>query len=205
MAMEVHMRAFIDLKGQRFGRLLVKEKAKTRIKRAYWLCQCDCGTIKEIAGHQLRRGNTQSCGCYRAQVSAVRTGALNGGKIAHNRMPPLVAAKRHVWNQYKRHAVARSLGFELEFDEFINLVSAKCHYCGEDPKIRTQAHKNTGIFVHNGIDRTDPKRGYEKNNCRPCCTLCNQSKWTMNEEEFIIHIKKIYDYRNLHAIPQEDL
>ena len=28
-----------------------------------WVCQCDCGCIKDIDGASLRSGNTQSCGC----------------------------------------------------------------------------------------------------------------------------------------------
>lgn len=29
-----------------------------------WLCHCDCGNYKRIAGSSLRRGYTKSCGCH---------------------------------------------------------------------------------------------------------------------------------------------
>jgi hypothetical protein len=61
---------FKDLKGCRFGRLLVKAKStKTSTdRRAYWVCVCDCGneTIKE--GKQLRLGKVKSCGCLRSEL-----------------------------------------------------------------------------------------------------------------------------------------
>ena len=54
----------IDLTGQRFGRLLVLERANYNNHGAYWLCKCDCGNEKIISGTSLRKGLTISCGCY---------------------------------------------------------------------------------------------------------------------------------------------
>lgn len=61
---------FIDMTGQRFGRLLVLEKAESHVKpsggkMAMWKCKCDCGNIVTVLGASLRRGDTTSCGCYR--------------------------------------------------------------------------------------------------------------------------------------------
>ena len=36
------MGKFIDITGQRFGRLIAKEYVKTEKKGSYWLCVCDC-------------------------------------------------------------------------------------------------------------------------------------------------------------------
>lgn len=52
-----------DLTGQRFGSLTVIERAENRNGRPYWLCKCDCGTIKEVRGQHLRYGKIVSCGC----------------------------------------------------------------------------------------------------------------------------------------------
>lgn len=58
------MGKFIDLTGQRFGKLIVIRKAEVNAKReAMWLCRCDCGNETVVSGVLLRRGNTQSCGC----------------------------------------------------------------------------------------------------------------------------------------------
>lgn len=53
----------IDITGQRFGKLTVLSKADSKNGKAYWLCQCDCGKKTTVAGHDLRNGDTQSCGC----------------------------------------------------------------------------------------------------------------------------------------------
>lgn len=59
------MGKFIDLTGKRFGRLTVIKKSDKRDKSGsvYWDCECDCGNKCEIAGSQLRKGVTKSCGC----------------------------------------------------------------------------------------------------------------------------------------------
>lgn len=57
-----------DLTGQKFGKLTAlyyvgrKDKAN---KRAYWMCQCECGNQKEISADSLKRGYTLSCGCLK--------------------------------------------------------------------------------------------------------------------------------------------
>lgn len=38
-----------DLTGQRFDRLTVlRPDLEKKTKNKYWICQCDCGTIKSI-------------------------------------------------------------------------------------------------------------------------------------------------------------
>lgn len=61
------MGRLIDLTGQRFGRLLVLERAQNIRAHAAWLCQCDCGNTKIVSSYQLRSGETISCGCYRKE------------------------------------------------------------------------------------------------------------------------------------------
>lgn len=56
-----------DLTGQRFGKLLViKEVGLSSDKKITWLCQCDCGNQKIIAGSSLRSGASKSCGCTKS-------------------------------------------------------------------------------------------------------------------------------------------
>lgn len=64
------MGRYIDLTGQRFGRLIVTgsvpNPSKTnRAKR--WRCVCDCGNCITTRGDGLRSGRTVSCGCYREE------------------------------------------------------------------------------------------------------------------------------------------
>lgn len=58
----------LDLTGKRFGRLLVlKRVVKRKGFGAHWKCRCDCGTEFVVDGHSLKKGTTNSCGCYQRQ------------------------------------------------------------------------------------------------------------------------------------------
>lgn len=67
------MPKILDLVGQRFGRLVVAEKAGVLKKQTAWRCVCDCGAEVFVPAGYLRSGNTKSCGClHRDTVSAPR-------------------------------------------------------------------------------------------------------------------------------------
>ena len=57
----------IDLTNKRFGRLLVLNRAPNKNGKVYWLCQCDCGNIKEISRSNLQSNHTKSCGCIHSE------------------------------------------------------------------------------------------------------------------------------------------
>jgi hypothetical protein len=65
-----------SLVGQRFGRLVVRERAPYHNKRrdVYWLCQCNCGGNKEASTYSLRRGDVVSCGCLRISMRISNSG-----------------------------------------------------------------------------------------------------------------------------------
>ena len=60
----------IDLTGQRFGKLTVLHESEE--KKGYWMCQCDCGNIKEVKGVKLRYGQTKTCGCLTGNIKYSR-------------------------------------------------------------------------------------------------------------------------------------
>ena len=63
----------IDLIGQRFGRLTVislNEEISKQKRHSYWNCKCDCGNEKVVWGADLKRGRTNSCGCYNRQMQS---------------------------------------------------------------------------------------------------------------------------------------
>jgi hypothetical protein len=63
-------RPAIDITGMRFGRLLVLGRVpKLKYPAAMWRCRCDCGTETIVHGYSLRRGETRSCGCLKAEVA----------------------------------------------------------------------------------------------------------------------------------------
>lgn len=60
---------YIDLTGQRYGRLTVKKLiGKNEQGKYIWLCKCDCGNEKIVKTEYLRSGHTMSCGCYHKEL-----------------------------------------------------------------------------------------------------------------------------------------
>lgn len=67
-----------DLTGQKFGRWTILEKTDKRDSGSIvWLCECECGTKKEIRGTSLVAGETKSCGCIqKIDIANQRFGKL---------------------------------------------------------------------------------------------------------------------------------
>ena len=59
----------------KFGRLTVLEEVPREQRPSpngrYYLCQCECGNQKVVYGHNLKTGNTKSCGCLSRQTSSI--------------------------------------------------------------------------------------------------------------------------------------
>ena len=55
---------FVDITGQRFGRLIALHPTENRSSSSIvWRCQCDCGNMVDVSSGNLRSGRTKSCGC----------------------------------------------------------------------------------------------------------------------------------------------
>ena len=72
------MSALIDLTGQTFGKLTVKEKMPSDSSgKTFWLCGCVCGNTCVVYSRSLRRGLQKSCGCGRQKdLAGERFGSL---------------------------------------------------------------------------------------------------------------------------------
>ena len=56
-----------QLDGQRFGKLVVLQRAGKGSGSVLWQCKCDCGQLTTVPGSALAKGKTKSCGCFRAE------------------------------------------------------------------------------------------------------------------------------------------
>lgn len=196
------------LTGTRFGKLVVLgeyipnrksiNKPNHFSARVYAsvLCQCDCGRTKRIPVHDLRKGATQSCGCFRSENSSKmwkELGKIGGRK--RRKYPPLESSARDLFQKYlKRHPG------NLTFEEFFKLTQLECHHCGVAPcqiylvKNATSDDKSSQ-FIYNGLDRIDIKKGYDRDNVVPCCGTCNFMRHELSLSEFYMHITKIVKHR----------
>ena len=59
--------AYKDLTGQVFNLWTVLEDAHevTSDRDHYWICKCQCGTIRKVRGSSLKKGISKSCGCIK--------------------------------------------------------------------------------------------------------------------------------------------
>lgn len=79
---------FIDLLGQRFGRLTVIERIPNdKLGKAMWICRCDCGTERSVRANCLREGDTRSCGCHQREVRAAMLAASAADRRTHGGTP----------------------------------------------------------------------------------------------------------------------
>lgn len=68
-----------NLIGQKFNRWTVIGEGTSRLYKhknyengypqRYWLCKCECGTIREVSENSLINGKTKSCGCFQKEVT----------------------------------------------------------------------------------------------------------------------------------------
>lgn len=77
------MGKFLDLKGQKFGRLYVESFAEIKNRKTYWNCTCECGNKVVVRTDQLRRKQTQSCGCYNVDSHKMKFKDLTEKKFGY--------------------------------------------------------------------------------------------------------------------------
>jgi hypothetical protein len=80
-------------------------------------------------------------------------------------------------NQYKvyeKSALDKRLLFQFSFEEYEQLISIHCYYCG--------IIQEKGF---NGIDRLNSSDPYIQSNCVSCCEMCNMMKGTSGPNVFV--------------------
>jgi hypothetical protein len=177
------MSAFINLTGQRFGKLETISRAPNYKNKTRWNCICDCGEKTTVFSLNLKKGNTKSCGCLNTH---------------HRFLDATLTAKHSLYYRYKKVcAKNRNYSFSLNFAEFIALTEQNCHYCGKKPNQFCKRKYDRKIFFYNGLDRLNNDRGYDSDNVVPCCKNCNRAKLGRSKKEFIIWLKKCYNHMKL--------
>lgn len=89
------MAKFIDLTGDRYGRLVVLRRIEVVGERhAHWLCRCDCGEESVVRSNSLRRGMTRSCGCQMRAGAGRKFTARPGYRAMHHRVSKMLGSAR---------------------------------------------------------------------------------------------------------------
>lgn len=175
-----------QLSGTRFGSLTAVAPTEKRNHNGtiLWLVRCDCGKEKQVPSTKLVSGEVKSCSCQE-HIRGPRT------HKGHSGLNSLL-------KRYHEAARKRGLPFLLTLEQFEELTSDSCTYCGIAPHREIYgsrgACKEHGKYVHNGIDRVDSKIGYTPDNCVSCCKTCNLAKHTMTTQEFLNWIQRVYEF-----------
>jgi len=172
-------RVFIDMTGKICGRWTVLQRCPPPESNvghagAYWLCRCECGIEKPVAGGNLRKGIAGCASCSH--------------KIPHpwKRIRPFES----LFNQFQRgiSGVERQdrltvkRDCTLTYEEFVSFtVTDKCHYCWL-PIFWTEFDIAKNGVRYN-LDRKDNSRGYDVDNLVVCCKDCNAAKGSRYDYE----------------------
>lgn len=141
------MAAALNLIGQKYGKLLVLERAAENTKNgtSRWKCLCDCGNITTVPCTKLTGHKTVSCGCYRNRQNGKSTTRLyHIWRAMHERCEN---PKHDHFNRYG----GRGIKVCNEWDEFLSFE-----------KWAVENGYQNGL----SIDRINVNAGYSPDNCR---------------------------------------
>lgn len=118
---------FIDLTGQRFGRLIVVSYEPKKEQGSWWICACECGGHICTTSNRLRQGRTSSCGCYSREAAAARVASH---QLSHTREYQAFHHARARCERVKdvnyKHYGGRGIEFRFKsFEEFIAELGLK--------------------------------------------------------------------------------
>jgi len=174
-----------NLTGKRFKRLVVLAFSHIdKGKKACWKCQCDCGQIVVVRANNLKSKKTKSCGCLQRETVKKIFSKPKGEK-----------AFNILYHTYKYSAEVRAFIFALGKEQFREIISQSCFYCGQKPLSRRGA-KYDNSFHCNGIDRIENTKGYIFENVVPCCEKCNRMKLAHTQKDFLTHVERIHKHQH---------
>ncbi|MBQ5979426.1 MAG: hypothetical protein IJL58_05350 [Bacteroidales bacterium] len=107
-----------DITGQRFGKLTALKLFEVKNNSAYWLCRCDCGTLKTIRGRNLRSGATVSCGCIRSDAALAYRQRLREERMAAAKLERERKQAEIRQEEFRRRQMIRNQEAGMDFDDF---------------------------------------------------------------------------------------
>jgi hypothetical protein len=133
---------FVDITGQRFGKVVALREAGVVKGHATWWIRCDCGVEKIVQGSMLRNGNVKSCSCL------IRTHNLSRSRTYKSWQMMWQRCTNPNFKTYRSYG-AKGVTVCSRWKQFENFLAD----LGERPEGKT-------------LDRKNPFGNYEPSNCR---------------------------------------
>jgi hypothetical protein len=123
----------------------------------------------------MGRYNSQYCS------NECRAAYLRGYRAGYR---PPTPTKESIYDKYKKSVTKNRKVFTLTIDDYFELISRPCVYCGTTEKPR-------------GINRIIKSKGYTLDNVEPCCSFCSGMKWTLSTDQLLRHCEKIMIHQRI--------
>lgn len=145
-----------DLTGQKFGLLTVIGIKDTDTKKTYWVCQCDCGNMKEVRSDSLLCGAIKSCGCLKRKQDKINLTRNHRHKMSGTRI-------YQAWQGMKARCYNPH---EPRYDRWGGRGITVCDEWKNSFEAFYEWAMANGYQDNLTIDRIDNDGNYEPNNCR---------------------------------------
>lgn len=145
-----------DMIGKTFGRLTCVERVKNRGSLDRYRFVCEDGNEIEANGHDIRNGNTSSCGCLQKQ--RVREALITHGQTASGRWTPEYRAWAGMIDRCRNPA----------YEHYEYYGGKGIQVCERWRNSFAAFFLDMGLRPGKGysIDRVDNDKNYEPGNCR---------------------------------------
>lgn len=183
------MSKVIDLKGERFGKLVVIERTESVGGRATWLCRCDCGNLIKRQGKLLRQNKVKSCGCLKSE-NMIKMNTKHGHLKRGNNRRLL-----EIWSGMKKRCLNKN------YERYQDYGGRGITICDEWLSEFENFHNwaiNNGYNDTLTIDRIDVDGNYEPSNCR----WATPAEQNMNKRNtrYVIYNGAKYNFKELEEI-----
>lgn len=153
------MSAVKDITGERFG-MWTAIQPVNRISasgKKFWLCKCDCGTVREVEGKSLRTGISKGCGCTRYEHAAIAS------RLANTKHGMRNTRLYVIWQAMKgRTQYPTTHSYEYYGGKGVTI----CDEWKNDFQSFADWALSHGYNDTLTIDRINPNGNYEPSNCR---------------------------------------
>ena len=182
-----------DLTGCIFSKLTVlKLESNTDpvSHNRYWLCRCDCGTVKKIPQSHLTGKRVRSCGCQQFPLRSEHPAWKGCGEFSGT-----------FFNTIRSSAKTRGLEFSISKEYIWGLFlkqNRKCALTGMDLKFASNWKVSDGTA---SLDRIDNLKGYLEGNVWWVHKDINLMKNTFTIEQFRAYCKRVSEIaENEHSL-----